>query len=111
MDFGSSICTASNPKCNECPLKKYCKSKGERPEEKQEKEKKKQKPFLYSNRWWRGNILKQLHKHTLLKEEKLFYNIKQEAKEKKKATKVAFKAALSQLQEQNIVDKKIKIRQ
>jgi A/G-specific adenine glycosylase len=110
MDFGSAICTASEPKCNECPLRKNCKSKGERLEEQDERKKKRQKPFLYSNRWWRGNILKQLHKHTKLKEEELFYNIRQQAKDKRKATKKAFSAALKQLQKQDVVNKEVKIK-
>ncbi len=58
MDFGSMICTASKPRCSECPLFTDCKSKGERPEEQEARVKKRQPKFEGSNRWWRGQILK-----------------------------------------------------
>lgn len=100
MDFGSTICIAKNPKCNICPAKKTCKSKGERPEEQQERKKKQQKTFLYSNRWWRGQILKQLHnkKQTT---SATYKNITQKVKDK--ANKEDFEKACEQLKEENLI--------
>jgi A/G-specific adenine glycosylase len=58
MDLGSAICTARNPRCNQCPLFSSCKTRGMRPEELARKAK--QSRFVGSNRWWRGQILKLL---------------------------------------------------
>ena len=52
MDLGSVHCT-STPVCHSCPLRKFCKSQGRRPDE----TKKSQGPFKGSNRWLRGRIL------------------------------------------------------
>lgn len=60
MDLGSMFCTATNPKCPDCPVRSSCQSRGERPEEGELRAKKRQSTFLHSNRWWRGQILKQL---------------------------------------------------
>jgi len=61
MDFGSSICTAKQPLCNNCPLFQCCLSRGVRLAEANAIQKKeKQGKFFGSNRWWRGQIMKTL---------------------------------------------------
>lgn len=103
MDFGSLICTAKNPKCDECLVYDQCKSKGERKEEGTEREKKKQSTFLHSNRWWRGQILKKLHERKQLKKEELYRSIDHEDKKQ-------FENALTQLQKEEVISSNEDIR-
>lgn len=56
MDLGSAVCVARNPRCDDCPLRASCKSKGARPDEARSSPK--QSKFTGSNRWWRGRILR-----------------------------------------------------
>lgn len=59
MDFGATICL-SRPACDICPLQKSCKAY---PAVLQIAQKRvATKPFIGSNRWWRGQILKVLVK-------------------------------------------------
>ncbi|RME31250.1 A/G-specific adenine glycosylase [Candidatus Woesearchaeota archaeon] len=67
MDLGSSHCSATRPSCSTCPIRSICKSRGERPEEKRERARRRQSPFLHSTRWWRGQILKVLTQQTMEK--------------------------------------------
>ena len=53
MDFGSSICTSSNAKCDICPLEKNCKKYFLNPKNSINK-------FKGSNRELRGKIIKLL---------------------------------------------------
>lgn len=103
MDLGSMFCTASNPKCIACPLADTCKSHGERPEEKKLREKKQQSTFLHSNRWWRGQILKQLTKESYPTKE-LFERIDHDNQQD-------FEKALAQLRSEGLVqgEEQIKI--
>ena len=94
MDFGSMICTASDPKCDSCPLFSDCESRGERDEEKGERVKKRQSTFLHSNRWWRGQILKGLNKGVDT-EKDLFATIGRDED--------AFRKALVQLKKEGLV--------
>jgi len=71
MDLGSFFCTVKNPSCEECPLRKECQTRGELPQEKELREKKKQSSFKNSNRWWRGQILKLLTRGKSSKKELL----------------------------------------
>ncbi|MBR9692483.1 A/G-specific adenine glycosylase [Candidatus Woesearchaeota archaeon] len=105
MDFGSMICTASNPKCDDCPLYDDCKSRGERNEESNERVKKRQTTFLHSNRWWRGQILKALNQG-LQTEKDIFAAI--EGDDKK-----SFTAALAQLRAEGLLSgsRRISIRE
>ncbi len=57
MDLGSALCTATDPYCRVCPVAVWCRCRGERPEEHRQRAQRRQPPFLYSNRWWRGRIL------------------------------------------------------
>jgi A/G-specific adenine glycosylase len=95
MDFGSAVCTATRPKCDECPVFKLCKSKGPRPEENQERARKKQQPFLHSNRWYRGQILKTLTT-AQLSESELWKQIGGDSKKD-------FEKALEQLRQERLV--------
>ena len=92
MDFGSTICTARNPKCNSCPLHTVCKSKGPRKDEVQ----KKQKKFEGSNRWWRGKILRAVLNGTSSKKGLL--------KQLKPTDKRLFQTALSQLEKEQLIE-------
>lgn len=60
MDLGSRICTASRPACEECPVRRYCSTRGEHPAEGAIRKGRQQTPFKESNRWWRGRIVKAL---------------------------------------------------
>lgn len=95
MDLGSSHCTATAPACEKCPLQRVCKSRGERPEERAVRERRRQSSFLHSNRWWRGQVLKALTRRAQ-PEEQLYTNIAHHDKR-------AFKKALTQLREEGIV--------
>jgi A/G-specific adenine glycosylase len=105
MDLGSEYCTASNPKCDACPLRGECKSRGERPEEQAQRSKTRQKPFVGSNRWWRGQILKLLTSSPSAPN-LLFRKIEKEGRP-------AFDKALNQLREEGLVIgvKQVKIKE
>jgi len=102
MDLGSLFCVAANPKCDMCPVAEQCKSRGERPEESAYRTKKRQPTFLYSNRWWRGQIVKQLTQQALTAEQ-LFTNIHVVGKKKD------FESALVQLKKEKFVAGKKKL--
>jgi A/G-specific adenine glycosylase len=64
MDFGSSICTTRKPKCEICPLQKYCKAYPEILSAVPEKKKTAKKtPFRETDRYFRGQIMDQLREH------------------------------------------------
>jgi A/G-specific adenine glycosylase len=98
MDLGSIVCTTTNPACTKCPVCKDCKSKGEHPDEKSLREKTRQAPFLHSNRWWRGQILKALAQDAGLGERELFRRIAPDEEDDGK-----FRAALAQLKRECLV--------
>jgi A/G-specific adenine glycosylase len=62
MDLGS-ICSATNPKCNECPIMRLCDSANNQERITATWKKKKVVPFKESDRIVRGTILKLLTKH------------------------------------------------
>lgn len=62
MDLGATVCTARNPACAACPLRTACINKGPRPEELAAIKKTQSIPFVGSNRWWRGRILRAILK-------------------------------------------------
>lgn len=60
MDFGSIICLTSRPKCEVCPLQKYCKAYPDILKEENQIKKKKTKhsiPFKQTDRYVRGRIV------------------------------------------------------
>lgn len=60
MDFGSIICLTSRPKCEVCPLQKYCKAYPDILKEENQIKKKKAKhsiPFKQTDRYVRGRIV------------------------------------------------------
>jgi A/G-specific adenine glycosylase len=105
MDFGSALCTATKPRCDACPLSAECQSKGERPEERAERAKRRQTPFLHSNRWWRGQILKAVNLG-LQTETALFGAIDADDRQ-------AFNRALAQLRKEGLLtgSRRISIRE
>jgi A/G-specific adenine glycosylase len=108
MDFGSTVCTPTRPGCAECPIFAECKSKGERPDEKSLREKKRQTQFLDSNRWWRGRILRALTVAPSLDKRQLFSKIRTMSGNNDKEK---FLAALKQLKDEGLVsgEEKLKI--
>ena len=62
MDFGSIICTAK-PKCDSCILRKICIARPKLDSGITLLPTKKTKPFMNSNRYWRGRILKTLREN------------------------------------------------
>jgi len=101
MDFGSTVCTATDPRCEECPLRAACQSKGERPEEAALRTKRRQSPFLHSNRWWRGQILKAVNRGVECEADELYRAIVAMHCHRDKR---AFKKALRELEEERLVD-------
>lgn len=56
MDFGATVCTARSPKCEACPLQKYC-AAYPAVLTVDTHERVKQKAFTDSDRYWRGRII------------------------------------------------------
>jgi len=110
MDLGSLICTATRPKCDACPIRADCKSRGERPDEAALRAKRKQAPFLHSNRWWRGRILKLLNTEGVVSRSALQQKI---LKETGNSDALKFEAALAQLAKEGLVsaDRLVRIRE
>ncbi len=69
MDLGAGVCVAAAPRCAACPLRSWCRCRGERPEEERERRRRRQGVFFRSNRWWRGAILKALVAQALPEEQ------------------------------------------
>lgn len=67
MDIGALVCTARNPKCGECPLKKICRSAFSSSFSKQVTKNKKKEPSWKGipRRLYRGKILKLLHQQSM----------------------------------------------
>ncbi len=107
MDLGSAVCTATKPKCDGCPVYNLCKSRGERPDEKKAREKRKQPAFLHSNRWWRGRILKAVNENGRLSEKDLLKIIVVRPKNDERE---AFRNALEQLREEGFLSRGKSIR-
>ena len=59
MDLASSTCRAVAPKCDECPLRKYCPSAG-RTFAKPPRSGASRTPFTKTTRWLRGRLLDEL---------------------------------------------------
>ena len=106
MDFGSAVCTAMSPLCTKCPVYADCKSKGECADEKPLREKKRQSPFIGSNRWWRGQILKALTADSGVDEQALFSRI---SSVNRNYDEVKFRAALAQLKREGLVAGKVRL--
>ncbi len=66
MDFGSLICTASSPKCTECPLARSCAALKAGTQNDYLRIAPPQKPFKGSRRFYRGQTLKLLREHPSL---------------------------------------------
>ncbi len=102
MDFGSAVCTAAKPRCAECPVYATCRSKGERPDEKNLRAKKQQPAFLHSNRWWRGQILKAVNENGRVSAKD---SLRMIIARPKKDEKEAFRNALKQLREEGLLSR------
>ncbi|HEX5616022.1 MAG TPA: A/G-specific adenine glycosylase, partial [Acidimicrobiia bacterium] len=57
MDLGATVCTARTPRCDACPLRARCASRGAAPHE---AERSRQAPFAGSFRQRRGQVLARL---------------------------------------------------
>lgn len=112
MDFGSRICTPTKPRCNECPIFTSCKSKGERPDEQSLRKKKRQAPFLHSNRWWRGQILKALLQNESLSHKALRQKVIPDKENGTRWRGEKFHNALKQLKQDGLIagKKRLKIK-
>ncbi len=71
MDLGGLICTARNPRCEECPAAQHCASAFSKVFLIKEEKKKKMEPEWHGipRRLYRGRILKMLHHHSFSAEE------------------------------------------
>lgn len=77
MDFGSIICLTSRPKCEICPLQKYCKAYPGILHEnmkalKHENKKKKTMPFKQTDRYVRGRIVDLLREEHGVRTEQIY---------------------------------------
>ncbi len=64
MDFGSMVCTASSPKCSECPLQKQCAAFKAGTQNDYLRIAPPQKPFAGSRRFYRGQVLTMLREQS-----------------------------------------------
>lgn len=85
MDFGSQICTTRVPKCQECPLKQWCRAYPKilthTPNPVAPKTKTARIPFRQTDRYFRGRIIDNLrvdHRISLTKLEKSFPELPKE---------------------------------
>lgn len=75
MDFGSIICLTSRPKCEICPLQKYCKAYPNILKEENQVKKKKTKPsvpFKQTDRYVRGRIVDLLREEHGVRSEQIY---------------------------------------
>lgn len=75
MDFGSAVCTSRNPKCETCPLKMVCRAYPAVLKQ-QPIQKKATVRFEHTDRYWRGEIMRQLLKSFPQSSTKLFARMK-----------------------------------
>ncbi len=66
MDFGSIVCTAESPNCASCPLNSKCTAFKTGNQEKYLRIAPKQKPFVGSRRFYRGQVLRLVKEPILL---------------------------------------------
>lgn len=84
MDIGALFCTATNPKCNACPLRQFCASANKPERHEATRQKKKVVPFKKSDRIVRGTILKLLtQKNKQIRENIYAQLLEQKIKRKK----------------------------
>lgn len=100
MDIGALFCTATNPKCDDCPLKNLCASANNQKRIEATWKKKKVVPFQKSDRIVRGTILKLLTKENnqtgyALYKQLIEQNIKRERKK--------FDEIIKQLEKEGLV--------
>jgi len=97
MDFGSSICKSSNPRCNICPIENSCSKYfyvNKRPTEK----------FKGSNREVRGKIIKLLINNGHINNQKLFEEINEDCDKVQKALEGLKKDNLIKFKKNNIIE-------
>ena len=97
MDFGSSICKSSNPRCNICPIENSCSKYfyvNKRPTEK----------FKGSNREVRGKIIKLLINNGHINNQKLFEEINEDSDKVQKALEGLKKDNLIKFKKNNIIE-------
>ena len=97
MDFGSSICRNTNPKCSICPLEKNCQKYFSKQKNYNEK-------FKGSNREIRGKIIKALLKNNHIRYQKLFEEIEDDKAKVKKALLGLEKDKLIKIKKKNIIE-------
>ncbi len=97
MDFGSSICKSSKPRCDICPIESDCskyfsnyKSSGEK--------------FKGSNREVRGKIIKLLINEGHISNQRLFEEIDEDSEKVKKALEGLKKDKLIKFKKNNIIE-------
>ena len=100
MDIGALFCTAKNPKCNDCPLSKFCASANKKERHEATREKKKVVPFKESDRIVRGTVLKLLTKENNQEITKVY---KQLLEQNIKREKEKFEEIVLQLEKDGLV--------
>ena len=76
MDFGSMVCTASSPKCSECPLQKRCAAFKAGTQDDYLRIAPPQSRFAGSRRFYRGQVLKLLREQSSMRSAALARHLK-----------------------------------
>tara|TARA_B100000085_G_C18413639_1_gene459676 strand:- start:15 stop:848 length:834 start_codon:yes stop_codon:yes gene_type:complete len=97
MDFGSSICKNSNPKCSLCPIENNCKKYFSKKNNSKER-------FRGSNREIRGKIIKLLIENNHIQKEKVIEEIKEDQEKVTKALLGLEKDKLIEIKKNNIIE-------
>tara|TARA_Y100001936_G_C16002699_1_gene628838 strand:- start:440 stop:1273 length:834 start_codon:yes stop_codon:yes gene_type:complete len=97
MDFGSSICKSSSPKCSICPLESSCSKYFSNIKKSKER-------FKGSNREIRGKIVKLLINEGNINNQKLFKEIDEDSKKVEIALEGLKKDNLIKLKKNNIIE-------
>lgn len=100
MDIGALFCTATNPKCNDCPLKQFCASANNSKRHEATRMRKKVVPFKKSDRIVRGTILKLLTQRNKQSIENVYLQL---LEQKIKRKKEKFDKILGELEKDGLI--------
>lgn len=102
MDIGALFCTATNPKCNACPVKQFCASANKPERHEATRQKKKVVPFKKSDRIVRGTILKLLTQKNKQTRENIYAQL---LEQKIKRKKEKFDEIVADLEKEGLLKK------
>lgn len=103
MDIGALFCTATSPRCNDCPLKQGCPSANNATRIEATWKKKKVVPFQKSDRIVRGTILKLLTRENSQEIDSLYDQL---LKQSIKRGRKKFEGIVKQLEKDGLIEKR-----